>query len=530
MKKITRVAVVGLGALGAGYAWQIAAHNKNVNLYGIVRNLRKYQNKPMMVNSQQLPIEYISFDKLSQPMDLVFIAVKSYNLQEVIEHLGPAVGEDTVILSLLNGLTSEEKLTEEFGEEHVLYATVLGADTNRKDNMVTLNRCGCLYFGEKNNETISERVRRVSEFLDESRIEYRIPENMQYKLWEKFLINVGCNQTSTVYQVNYEELRNSEKAMETMRKAQREVIALANYYGVPLSEENIAAWERELADLTPKGRSSMLQDYWQGRILEMDILGDTVLELGQRAGIEVPVNQELRDEICQMVQKRDVVSRGLTATPEKIAAQLRLDILLQKIKKGDKIAENQLASRFSASRSSVRTALQILSNEGLIITHSNGRREAVEFTKKQVMELYDFRLLLEQEALKRILKQRSSMFPLIAEVLGKIEKVWLSGDTDVDWYDLDVQFHRALVHSSENMFIINAWESNSQLLYAMMSFNTSRGYGEEYAETFFEKHRHLYEMWLSGDENSLSELKKHIMDAEVVANSILDSMETADER
>ena len=94
---------------------------------------------------------------------------------------------------------------------------------------------------------------------------------MEHKLWEKFLINVGCNQTSTAYQMNYGQMRESEGAMETMRSAQREVIALANHFGVSLSEENIRAWEDSLQNLTSQGRSSMLQDYWQRKTNDLPL-------------------------------------------------------------------------------------------------------------------------------------------------------------------------------------------------------------------------------------------------------------------
>lgn len=525
MKMIKNVAVIGLGAMGAGYAWQIAAHNRDAELYGIVRDSQPYRKEPVLVNGEPLFVRYFGEqDRLEQKMDLIIVAVKSYHLPDVISHMTPMIGEDTVIISLLNGLNSEKQLIQAFGEEHVLYAIVTGADTNRKGNRVNFNKSGTLYFGEKCNKQRTERVNALAEFFAASQIPYEIPESMEYKLWEKFLVNVGCNQTSTVYQATYERMRTSQEIMDTMRKAQREVIALANYFGVPLSEENIVSWEKDLGSLTPEGRSSMLQDFWEGRPLEMDIFGDTVQELSARSGIAVPVNEMLKERLCQMVQERNSVNRGYAATPDKIATQLRLDILRQKIKKGDKIAENQLAQRFSASRSSVRTALQILANEGLIITHSNGRREAVEFTKKQVIELYNFRWILENEALKLMLKQRRSMFPLIAQVLEKIEQSYMSKDSSVDWYDLDVQYHRALVKSSGNIFIVNAWESNAQLIYTLMSFNTSAGYGEEYAATFFEKHKLLYEMFLSDAEESSRELKKHIMDAEIISESVLDGM------
>ena len=520
--EIRSVAIVGLGAMGAGYAKRIEENNQKARLYGIVRNPQEYKKDPVLVNGERLDIEYVSLKEgIKEPADLVILAVKSYHLPEVMQSLEVLIGENTILLSLLNGLGSERQLADAFGKDHVLYATVTGADTNRKEKQVTCSCCGCLYFGERKNDVRTSRVSRVARFLEQSGIDYEVPADMEYKLWEKFLINVGCNQTSTVYQMNYGKLRESAEAMEKMRSAQREVIRLAGYYGVPLSEDNITAWEADLQRLTPQGRSSMLHDYWQGRPLETEILGDAVMEMATEAGISVPVNRELNDRIHQMILERNLVNRGSPATPDKIANQLRMDILHQKIRKGDKMAENQLAKRFSASRSSVRTAVQILSNEGLSLAHKNGRREAVEFTEKQVIELYHFRWLLEQEALKRMLSQKKSIFPLIAEVLARIEKACLEKSSDVDWYDLDVCFHRALVRSSGNMFLINAWESNAQLVYTLMNFNTSAGYAQEYADTFFDKHKRLYELCLSDDGQCFQELEKHIMDAEIITKSLL---------
>ena len=102
-----------------------------------------------------------------------------------------------------------------------------------------------------------------------------------------------------------------------------------------------------------------------------------------------------------------------------------------------------------------------------------------------------------------------------------MERACLEKSSDVDWYDLDVCFHRALVRSSGNMFLINAWESNAQLVYTLMNFNTSAGYAQEYADTFFDKHKRLYELCLSDDGQCFQELEKHIMDAEIITKSLL---------
>lgn len=522
MEEIRSVAVIGLGAMGAAYAGWIKEHNPRADVCGIVRNLTKYRDDPVRVNGKVIPVECRSLpDQSVKPADLIIVAVKSYHLPCVIRHMKPLVGENTLILSLLNGLNSEEHLIRAFGEEHVLYATVIGADANRTEHRVTLNRLGVLNFGEKKNPERSPRVERVAEFLETCRIACEVPEDMEYKLWEKFLTNIGCNQVSTVYQMNYGRLRESAEAMGVMREAQREVIRLANFRGVPLSESDIEAWERVLGGLSAEGGSSMLHDFLEGRPLETEILGDTVLALSRETRIPTPVNRRLSVQLRQMIQERNILNRSSMAAPERIATQLRLDILRQKIKKGEKIAENQLSSRFMTSRSSVRTALQILSNEGLIVTHKNGRREAVEFTEKQVIDLYHFRWMLEQEALSVIFQRGGSIFPLMAQVLGDIERAFLEQNSDTDWYGLDVRFHQALVKSSGNMFLSKAWESSAQLIYTLMNFNTSADYLEEYSATFFDKHRRLYELCLSRGEECFRELEKHIMDAEVITKSLL---------
>lgn len=214
-------------------------------------------------------------------------------------------------------------------------------------------------------------------------------------------------------------------------------------------------------------------------------------------------------------------------TAEKIADQLRMDILKQKLLPGEKISENQLAKQFDSNRSAVRSALQVLSNDGLIYTHSNGRREVVEFGAKQVKELYDFRQLIEQQAIIIIMKENEtnrSMFPKVAKVLSEIEECYAMEMENVDWYDLDVRFHREVVEASNNLFLRNAWESSVNITYTLMNFNVLTGYKERYAREFFEKHHQLYKLMITNDQECEEAVKKHIIDAKEIALSVMESV------
>lgn len=533
MKQIQKVAVIGLGALGACYANQILRGDPSVELYGVLRP--GTVAAPVLLNNVPLPLECRTPAQLKgfQP-DLILVAVKSYDLEEVIEAITPMVGEDTLLLSLLNGMESEERLSQVFGAEHVLYATVVGADTNRSERQVRCQSSGVILFGDRNGAP-SLAVDRLEEFVRRCGLTARRVEDITYQMWCKLLVNVGFNQTSTAYQLTYGQFREDPEAMEVMRQAQREVCALARRCGVELGEEAIQTWEKTLAQLSPDGRSSMLQDYWMGRRLETDIFGDYVSRLGRKLGVPTPVSDRLNARIKQMERSRNLTEapspeepphlptgKLSVAAPKKIASQIRIDIVKQKYKAGDKLVETQLSEQYAASRSSVRTALQILSGEGLIITHPNGRREVVAFSEQQVKNLYDFRWLIENRALEMALEKCGSVYSKLAEILGVIEGCCACPAEEVDWYDLDVRFHRALVASAENIFLSNAWESNAEIFYTLMNFNTLIDYSERYAAEFFEKHRRIYELLLSRDRQCLTQLKQHILDAESIANSVLE--------
>ncbi len=533
MKEIQSVAIVGLGAIGAGYAAHIMRNAPEITLYGVVRDMDAYWGDPIVVNDTPVRIDYRTYDSLAEtPVDLILLAVKSYHLAQVIRSLGPVVKKHTIIVSLMNGLVSEEELIRTFGPGHVIHAAVVHADTNRDGHHITCADIGRVCFGVPSGGMV-EQQQALASFFTRCRIPCERSRDILLCMWRKLLVNVGFNQTSTVYQLTYGEFLKNKPAMDTMRAAQEEVIRLGNRCGIALSQQDIKDWERTLAQLSYNGRSSMLQDFWMNRPLEEGILGDYVCNLGEKMGVDMSTNRWLRDRIQTMVKERnaitssDVEIRGLSTrqghmdTPTKIANRLRTDIIRAKYAPGEKLAEAQLAKQFDASRSSVRTALQTLSSEGLIRTHPNGRREVVEFTPRQIQDLYDVRWLLENRALELLFEKGRSVYPELAQILGEIEARYAQGDKDSDFCDLDISFHRALVRAADNLFLTNAWEGSTQMYYAMMNFNILTDYGPRYMREFFEKHYNIYEMLLSGDRAAFPELRRHIMEAKDISVRVM---------
>ena len=203
------------------------------------------------------------------------------------------MGDDTLILSAMNGIESEEQISAAYGREKVLFAVAVGIDAVRQENRITFSQQGKLFFGEARNPNLTERVKGVQYLLDQAGISYEIPDDMIRILWWKFMINVGLNQVSAILGAPYSVFQRSQVAKELIESAMMEVITVAKAAGVNLSEEDIQDFYSFLPSLSPDGKTSMLQDVEAKRKTEVEMFAGKVIELGKKYGIPTPVNQIL---------------------------------------------------------------------------------------------------------------------------------------------------------------------------------------------------------------------------------------------
>src|SRR3954464_13027421 len=110
MKKINTVSLVGLGAIGAAYGSKL--HDSLKDSFQVVANeerIQKYRKNGMQINNQVYHFNYITSETVKKPADLVIFSVKNAELPQAIQDVKHHVGPDTIILSLLNGISSEDE-------------------------------------------------------------------------------------------------------------------------------------------------------------------------------------------------------------------------------------------------------------------------------------------------------------------------------------------------------------------------------------------------------------------------------------
>jgi 2-dehydropantoate 2-reductase len=294
MSTFEKISVIGGGAMGAAYASLLSDMDEDcVSFVAKDQRYDRLKKHGLIVNGRTYRFSLIGPEDAVTPADLLIVAVKDYHLSEAIQDMGCVIGPQTTILSVMNGIDSEEQIGAVYGMEKVLYAVAVGIDAVRDENRVSFSKQGRLFFGEADNRRLTPRVKDLQSLFDRAGIVHETPEDMIRILWWKFMINVGMNQVSAVLNATYRVFQQFREARELMEAAMREVITIAKAMDVHLEEKDIHDFYPFLSAMSPDGKTSMVQDVEAGRKTEVDMFAGKVNALGEKLGIPTPVNQIL---------------------------------------------------------------------------------------------------------------------------------------------------------------------------------------------------------------------------------------------
>ncbi len=308
MNEIKRIGILGAGAMGAFFADRFASVPEfTTGLIADPDRAIRLRKDGLLINSKISHFNVIDTSLPAEPLDLILVALKHQQLPDALFSIRPLVKPETLFLSVMNGLDSEEIISAAYGQEKVLYAISVGIDAVREGNRVTYTKPGRHIFGEADNSNPSAKVLRVKEAFEKAGIQYEIPTDMLRTLWWKFMVNVGVNQASAVLRAPYGVFHTNRHAQALMEALMQEVVTLAQAKNIQLTRQDIEDWYPVLNTLSPSGKTSMLQDIEAGRPTELGVFGEKVVKLGKELGIATPVNQTIV-HIIRTLEDRAVVS------------------------------------------------------------------------------------------------------------------------------------------------------------------------------------------------------------------------------
>ena len=326
MKKIEKVAIVGMGALGLLFGNRIQ-ESLGDNLYFLMDEDRAERHKKDIyrINGEEKTFQIRSLKELEETPDLIIVATKFKDLKSAAELAEKASGPDTIIIALLNGIISEEILAERIPRERILDCVAIGMDAMRDGTSLEYKAMGRLQIGaadwsaelkiatglgdemaegeEEFNRVQAENLKRLAGFFKETQVPYEAPENIRRSMWKKFMMNVGINQACMVYECTYKDALSPGPIYDDLNASMHEVMEIAKAEGIDLTEEDYENGIEIFHTLYPEGYPSMRQDALAGRKSEVDLFAGTVIKIAEKHGIDVPVNRKFYEMVQKMEER-----------------------------------------------------------------------------------------------------------------------------------------------------------------------------------------------------------------------------------
>ncbi len=225
------------------------------------------------------------------PPDLIILAVKAYDLDEACRQIEPVVGDKTTILTLQNGVTSEDKLIQRFGRERVLGGVAFIYSKIIEPGIIEHYKRGTVMMGEMmGNE--SPRLQQLVDLFQSAGVPCQVSEDIRKAKWEKMCWNCVFNPLTVLINDRVSEALDRPEMQSVISTIVSEVSAVAMAHRIPLDDDmadKVIQWSQEIRDI----HTSMYDDWKAGRPTEIDYLNGYIANQGKNFGVPTPMNEVL---------------------------------------------------------------------------------------------------------------------------------------------------------------------------------------------------------------------------------------------
>ncbi|GEM_PF-381121 len=303
-----RIAFAGAGAVGSVYAAILHSAGHQVYLLARGKHLSAIKKKGLTVVFPDKTITFRPEKSGEKPdgwgeMDVVFVTVKSYDTEKIVDTIEPLVGEKTLVVTIQNGIGNEEIIAKKYGVERTVGGiTLIGAE------MVSPGKVRCYAPGRITLGTLDgkkrEAVEKLIEALNSAGIETRFTENLMEVKWKKLLWNAVYNPLTAITMLSVDEILTDSMGKKLAEKALQEVVSVAEALGYRMPSHAIEKNLRPIGDRFPGFKTSMLQDRLRGKPLEYEAILGPVVHNAHRLGLDVPVCETMYIILHLMEMKR----------------------------------------------------------------------------------------------------------------------------------------------------------------------------------------------------------------------------------
>ena len=302
-----KIAVVGTGAMGSVYAGLLSDGGNDVWAIDV------WQDHIDAINNQGLRVEGASGDRTvrlnatSNPADvgecdLVIIATKAEGVAGAAQAVDPLMKDDTVILTIQNGLGAAERISKYRDPSNILIGVAGGFGASMKGpGHVHHNGMQLIRVGEMNGG-LTDRVEHVCEVWRQAGFSTKAFEDVHQLIWEKFICNVTFSGPCAVMRCTAGEAMANEHGWKVALACGLEAYAAGKAKGINFSFEDAAKYITDFGSTMPNARPSLLQDHENQRRSEIDAINGMVPVIAGEVGTQAPMNEAIT-ALVKMIER-----------------------------------------------------------------------------------------------------------------------------------------------------------------------------------------------------------------------------------
>jgi 2-dehydropantoate 2-reductase len=288
-----RILVVGAGAIGGYFGGRLLQAGRDVTFLVRPRRAAELADAGLVIKSPLGDVTLknpptVQADRLAEKFDVVLLSCKAFDLEDAIQSFAPAVGPQTAIIPLLNGMRHLDVLDAKFGRDRVLGGLCAIAVTlNDKREVVQLQPMQSLTFGERDGK-MSDRVRAIAEVFASGNFGSAASDNIVQDMWEKWVFLASAAGSTSLMRSSIGNIVAAPGGRDFILGMVDECSAVATAEGyaprAPFLERSRGMLTAEGSQLT----ASMFRDIKAGGKVEADhVIGDLIAR-GDAAKVPVP--------------------------------------------------------------------------------------------------------------------------------------------------------------------------------------------------------------------------------------------------
>ena len=297
-----KIAVVGIGGVGGFLAGAIGnVYGEQLTLVARGERLSILQERGLILHSDQRgeicvhPHAVVTAQELEE-QDFIFLCVKNYSLEEACAQIRHAVGENTVVIPVMNGVDPGDRVRAALGRGIVVDSLIyivafIGSDGEivHQGNFARL-RIGIRDADEREQKAVSQ----VSEILTDAGVEHLVADDIELEIWRKYILNCAYNVATAAYDNNIGQLRADPVRAKEFEDLITEAYEVALAKGVAVRPEHRQEFfDRFHYVYRNDATSSLQRDLNAGRRAEIETFSGYLVREAARLGVAAPVSEKM---------------------------------------------------------------------------------------------------------------------------------------------------------------------------------------------------------------------------------------------